>query len=238
MIELKIEKQPLEEVINLYSRIKEDIGAKINSTTEKYPDLNETKDVRLVSLKLIMEAVQTNIILFHCIGDSFKDLDLWNYQDFKDEAHKQEFLNNRLYFISGDLREGVFTTTFLRFENFIKIIAGVLNIRGERINKLSKDVIDHLGIKEEYKNLIDLFTYLRNTVHTEGIHNRDSINISYKNNNYDFIKDSPTTFYNYTFLEILIREVTDLMNLIIDSEEIKAKDSIPHNYSNILFNEE
>jgi hypothetical protein len=123
----------------------------------------------------------------------------------------------------------------MRFENFIKIIANSLNIAGERINKLSKDVIDDLDLEDDYKNLIDLFTYLRNTVHTGGFHNRDSVTVNYKQNDYEFIKDSPTPFYEDNFLEFLIKEVTDLMVAIIDSIKIKAKDSIEHNYSVITF---
>ncbi len=238
MIELKIERQPLETVIDLYSRIKEDIGEKIISIQESYPDLNENTDVRLVSLKLTMESIQTNIILFHCIGASFKDLNLWEYQDFRDEDHKEKFLNDRLYFISGDLREGVFTNTFLRFENFMKIIASSLDIRGESINRLSKDIIDSSGVEDDYKNLIDLFTYLRNTLHTGGFHNRDNVTITYKDKDYEFVKNSPNTFYNDQFLEILIKEVTDLMVEIINSEKIKTKDFIEHNYSKLIFGEE
>lgn len=237
MIELQIEREPIEQVIDMYSRIKEDLGQKINLIIEENPEIDGNSDVRLVSMKLTMEVVQTNILVFYCIRDSFKNLEIWEYQEFENEAKKQEFLNDRLYFISGDLRENVFSNTFLRFENFIKIIANSLNIPGERINKLSKDLIEHLDIADDYKNLIDLFTYLRNTVHTAGFHNRDNVTVNYKGVDYEFVKDSPTIFYNNDFLELLVKEVTDLMKLIIDSEEIKEKDTIEHNYSNLVFND-
>lgn len=238
MIQLKILKTPIKEVIDLYSRTQQDIGVKIKTIKKTYPKIDENKDARLVTLKLMMEAVQSNIVLMHCIKKAFKELKLWENQNLETDEEKQEFLNNRLYFISGDLREGLFLTSFMRFENFIRIIALDLNIAGERINKLSKDVIEDLNLNDDYKNLIDLFTYLRNTVHTGGFHSRNNVTVNYKQTNYEFIKNSPTTFYNDEFLEFLIKELTNLIEDITNSDKIKEKNSLPHNYSVITFEEE
>jgi len=232
---IKHKKASIDKIIDTYSNIQNHYSVVMEKTLTNFAELDQNKDSRIVSLKFIVEPIQTNIILLHLIKDNFGTLPLWDYQTFKSNDERDEFLNNRLYFILGDLREGLFVNVFLRFENFMKIIASSIGIDGERINTVSKAVIDSTGINPEYKSLIDLFTYSRNTIHSEGLHTRDTVTVTYKERSFDFVKDSPLLFYDLDFLAFMLMEIGNLMEDIINCDLIARKPSIAHSYANLTF---
>lgn len=122
---------------------------------------------------------------------------------------------------------------FLRFENFIKLVSNSQGINGDRLNKLTKDLIKKLNLNNDYENLVDLVTYVRNTIHTEGFHTRQNVTISYKGKNFELKKDEPVTFYNEDFLHFLIEEVNKLVLEIINSTDVKEVALIEHTYSGL-----
>jgi hypothetical protein len=230
-MDIQHKKVTIKELIDLY----EDIRFIFSDSYKKIVSLgyDDSKDSRNMIYKLWIEASQTNVILFHLIGEHFGNLELWNLQKFSSEEQKEEFLRDRLGFIIGDLRENLFVNVFLRLENFIKLISRSQNIVGEKINKLSKDLIDKLNLNSDFKNLIDLTTYLRNTIHTEGFHTKNNVTIIYKGKDFDFFKDMPVTFYNEDFLFFLIKELDILVFEIINSQQIKSILLIEHNFSGL-----
>lgn len=232
---IKNTKTSIDEIINNYTSIRNHYSKVMKKTNENFAQLDQNKDTRIVSLKFIVEPTQTNIILLHLIKDNFGTLSLWDNQTFANNDERNDFINNRLYFIQGDLREGLFINVFLRFESFMKIIASSIGINGERINSVCKAVIDNTAINPEYKNLIDLFTYSRNTIHSEGFHTKNSVTVTYKESSFDFVKDSPLLFYNLDFLTFMLIEIGNLMEDIINCELIAKKQLIEHSYANLTF---
>ncbi|HLU17721.1 MAG TPA: hypothetical protein VKZ76_06705, partial [Edaphocola sp.] len=103
-------------------------------------------------------------------------------------------------------------------------------INGDKLNKLSKDLIDKLKLNSDYKNLIDLITYIRNTIHTEGFHTKPDITISYKSQNFELKQNQPVTFYNEDFLHFLITEINEFILEIINSSDVKSIPLIQHTY--------
>lgn len=169
-MDIKHEKTTVQKLVEMYEDIRFIFSDSLNIVISY--EYNENKDCRTVFFKLASQATQTNLILFHLIGEHFGNLKVWELQKFANEEEKEVFLRNQLNFIISDLRENLFVNTFLRFENFIKLIARSQNVNGENLNKLTKDLIDKLGINSQYKELINLITYIRNTIHTEGFHKR------------------------------------------------------------------
>ena len=230
-MEIKHKKITVQELVDLYENIRF-IFSDSYKIVASY-GYDDNKDCRNVLYKLLIEAAQTNVILFHLIGEHFGNLKIWEKQNFISEQQKEEFLRNRLGFIISDLRENLFVNVFLRFENFIKLISDSQNLTGEKINKLSKDLIDKLGLDQDYKNLIDLLTHIRNTIHTEGFHTRDDKTITYKGKSFELKKDHPATFYNEDFLHFLIEEINSFFLEIINSNNVKSISFIEHTFSGI-----
>jgi len=151
-------------------------------------------------------------------------------QKFENDKVKQNFLRNQLDFILSDLRENLFVNIFLRFENFIKLITRSQGLNGEKLNKLTKDLIDKLGINIQYKDLVDLVTYIRNTINTEGFHTKPDVTISYKVQDFELKQNNPVTFYNEDFLHFLISEISEFVMIIITTNDVKSISFIEHTY--------
>ena len=233
-MQIENKKTTIKELIKLYTDVRFQYSDLLKNLQSEN-NWNENKDTRIVSLKLMIEPIQSTIILLHLIDEHFGDISLWELQKFQNQAQKDEFLNNRLYFIINELRENLFINIFIRFENFVKLISNSIELNGNRINKLSKDLIDKLKLNQEYKELINLFTYIRNTMHTEGFHTKPNVTISFKGTDYDFVQNQPIVFYNIDFLCEILTEIKELIREIIEKDEIKNQDKIGHSYENLTF---
>jgi len=227
----------IKELIKLYSGLRFEFGDLLKKLQTEN-SWSEIKDTRLVSLKLMIEPIQSKIILLHLMDEHFGDISLWELQKFQSQEQKNDFLNNRLYFIIIELRESLFINIFIRFENFVKLIAKSVGLNGDRINNLSKNLINKLNLNQEYKELINLFTYIRNLMHTEGFHTKPDITITYKGIDYEFFQNQPVTFYDVEFLCEMLTEIKNLISEIIESNDIKGKAEIGHTYENLTFDYE
>jgi hypothetical protein len=236
MITINHKKTTVKELITLYTDIHFEFR---NLFTELIKNgWDEEKDSRIVSLKLMIEPIQSVIILLHLIDEHFGDISLWELQKFTNQTQKNNYINNRLFFIVNELREGLFVNMFIRFENFIKIISKSLGLSGEKINALSKKLIDELNLNIDFKELINLVTYSRNTMHTEGFHTQDNKTIHYKGIDYQFIQNQPLLFYNEDTLKLMLVETKNLIADIIESPKVKSQNYISHSYENLIHNYE
>lgn len=232
MTTIKHKKTTVKELIKLYSEIRFEFSDLIKELQKNGWD--EIKDTRIVSLKLMTEPIQTVIILLYLIDEHFGDISLWELQKFSNQKEKDNFLNNRLSFIVNELREGLFVNIFIRFENFVKIISKSLCLSGDRINFLSKSLINELNLNTDYKELINLITYSRNTMHTEGFHTKPDDIIPYKGVDYEFKQNKPLLFYNEDTLKLMIIEIKNLMADIIKSPKVNSQSYIGHSYENLI----
>lgn len=215
-----------EELCDLYVSI-----AKIfkNSYEDKIEQMGYNKDdVREMFYKSVIATIQTNVIFSHLLNEGYDSLSLLK-SNSKDEKTKL------LTVIFADLKGNLFFNIFLRFENFIRIIAENQGITDASINRLSKDLIRHLKLNNDYKKLIDIFTYIRNTMHTEGFHSNKDVSITYKDKTYNFKQNKPISFMDNDFITYLFTEVNQLVVDIIEANEIKSISNIPHNISGFIY---
>lgn len=232
MTKITHKKTTVKELIKLYSEIRFEYSDLLTELRKNGWD--EDKDTRIVSLKLMIEPIQSVIILLYLIDEHFGDISLWELQKFSSQEQKNDFLNNRLSFIINELREGLFVNVFIRFENFIKIISRALGLPGEKINALSKSLVDELNLNVDYKEFINLITYSRNTMHTEGFHTQRDTLVNYKGVDYQFTQNQPLLFYNEDTLKFILVEIRKLLQDIVNSPKVKSQDYIAHSYENLI----
>lgn len=212
----KIIKQDLisgDELVEHYRKIKDIFGATYNDASifPNPKEMFQQKDARIMFYVSVVGKAKDTEILSCLIKDN-------------NNIKSKELSSVRNY-----LRESLFINIFLRFENFIRIIAENQGIKDININRLSKKLIRHLKLNNNYENLIDIFTYIRNTIHTEGIHSNKNVSITYKDKTYDFKQDEPIDFIDNNFITYLFTEVNQLVVGIINADEIKNIPNIPHN---------
>ncbi|MDO4763079.1 MAG: hypothetical protein Q4A00_01690 [Flavobacteriaceae bacterium] len=229
----KIIKQKLisgDELVKYYGEIK-NIFANSYNDVSIFPNKDkmfQQKDARIMFYASVVSSVQNIEILSHLIKDNLINF-LQNHQYPEDKI---------LSLSSGlveDLKGNLFFNVFLRFENFIRLIAKFQGLSGDRINKLSKDLINHLSLNNDYNNLIDLFTYIRNTMHTEGFHTKEDIVVKYKGKEYEFKKDEHVSFVDNDFSILLYEEINKLVLNIINSQSVKDIPKIEHNISGFTY---
>lgn len=229
----KIIKQKLisvDELVKYYGEIKNIFENSYNDVSI-FPNKDKVfqqKDARIMFYASVVSSVQNTEILSHLIKDNLINF-LQNHQYPKDKISS---LSSGLV---EDLKGNLFFNVFLRFENFIRLIAKSQGLSGDRINKLSKDLINHLSLNNDYNNLIDLFTYIRNTMHTEGFHTKEDIVVKYKGKEYEFKKDEHVSFVDNDFSIFLYEEINKLVLNIINSQSVKDIPKIEHNISGFTY---
>lgn len=148
--------------------------------TLKSEGWSEEVDARIIPVKLLMAGVDSKLIILLLIKENFADSNIWNSFKIENPEDKPKVIEDKLYFILGDLKDELYTKMCMQLEHFIRIVAGFININNSSINTLTKQFINEIGLDAEFKNLIDLINYIRNTIHFGGIHTKNDTIVTYK----------------------------------------------------------
>jgi len=234
MTTVQHKKVAIKELTELYSNLKSEYKDLLDSLLEN--DWNQVKDTRIVTINFIFKHIQNTEVLLDLIDEHFENLSLWESQEWGNQPQKDEVLRKILNPILLDIKCGLFINAFIRFENFIKIISNSIGLACKnKINPDSKKLIDELGISTDYKELIDIFTYSRNTMHTEGFHTWSKKERNYKGKNYLFEQNQPILFFDDNFVCHILIEIKSLIEDIISSDKVSSQSYIPHTYKDLIF---
>lgn len=234
MKEVLNKKSSIGEIIEMHQGTHKAFGNLLKKIKIENPCWNDMSDARIISVKLINENLQTNIILLNLIKENFSNLGIWKFQDFSNTS-KTDFLNNRLHFVLGDLKSLLLVKVFMNYEHFIRLIANRKGLKSDSINDLSKNIVSILKLNGDYENLIDILTYSRNTVHFGGIHTKIDKSVTYKSKTYNFIKDEHLSFFDDDTFHYFLQEIGRFFFDIINSDDIKKESEIIHTYSGFKF---
>lgn len=227
-------KTELKEFINLSADSIRHYSSLLKELIKDYPTWHPNDDARIVPIKFIIEDFQSYHILLNLLNEQFTNITIWDFQKYENTT-KEAFLSDRLYFILGDLKSNLLISIFMQFEHFIRIVGHHFNLNNPSINALSKEVIDLAGIDVKYKNLVDLFTYLRNVIHFGGHHTKNSITVNYEGKDYEFKKGAPIDFLDDETLHYILQQVGLLMNDIIRAQIVSQESVIQHTFADIEF---
>lgn len=192
---------------------------------------NETIDARIIPVKLIFAGIESKLIILLLIKENFTESCFWDSFNLDKPEEKEKMMNDKLYFIQGDLKGELYIKLCMQLEHFIRMVAESLNINVHKINALTKQFIKEIGIDIEFKNLINLINYTRNTIHYGGIHTQNDITVSYKGKDYNFKKGEHISFFYDEFLHFLIDETASFIEQVCASQKIKSITEIRHSYS-------
>lgn len=87
------------------------------------------------------------------------------------------------------------------------------------------NLLNKLGLAK-YRGLLDFLRLLRNTIHTNGYHNDDNAEITYKNKKYIFRRGERAEYFDWSFLTGLIYDVKDMLLVMAKSEELSKKEYV------------
>lgn len=223
----------IDELINLHLESRKKL-IQLYDTLKEY-GLNEAVDARVIPVKLLMAGAESKLILLLLIKENFTESKFWNSFKIDNIEDRNKMINDKLYYIHGDLKGELYIKLCMQLEHFIRMVASSINISVPSINTLTKQFIDEIDIDSELKNLIDLINYIRNTIHYGGIHTKNDIIVSYKGIDYNFKKGEHIGFFNDEFLHFLIGETASFIEQVCASQKIKSINEILHSYSNFTW---
>ena len=138
----------------------------------------------------------------------------------------------------NQIRLGLVIFFHFKLENILgsllsNISSKRLNSLGETFNEISKEI----GLSDVPKKaeIIKAFSSIRNSLHNNGIHNKESFSVKVGKFDYNFIKGDVVQCASLDHCITLIQEITDIVECILVSEKIKAiNEIIPDTYADWL----
>lgn len=227
MNKIPINKVNLDETLQLINNV--------NQKCLKYiyeSDLQKN-DARRMIFVLLSIHIQ-NLLLSTSLSKKLKSPEFYSENGFKTNNINDEYMENALYqFISG-FSNSYFLLIYVQIENYLRIIASHEKIENYKISTTIQNLINHFQIDEDIKNLWDIFSNMRNSMHSGGFFNYSTKSISYKEKEYFFEKNSPILYGgidNYLFF------TNELIDNLIKGINDKSKDVtyIEHNYAKLTF---
>ncbi|WP_312510362.1 hypothetical protein [Chryseobacterium culicis] len=185
-------------------------------------------DCRIHFYNCMTSEIETAVLLVDLLVEIYPNISVIRELNFQTEIEMKIYLNNKLSIIANNIRENLFHRIFLRFESFARIIAKDQGKEQYSLLQTLKNLITHLNIDSNFQDFATLLIFTRNTVHSEGYHTKESININYNGVEYQFLQNKPLAFFNIEFVVYLIEEIDRFVLAIINSDKISKKVFISH----------
>lgn len=190
-------------------------------------------DVRIMIYTLFSIEIQY-ILLSVTLSKNLKDINFYKDNGYSIENIDEVFLQNSIYQHTASLSNSYFILIFVQLENYLRLIASHKNINHFKISQTIKNISDTYGITEESLKLLKILLNLRNSMHDGGFFNHNDDTITYKEQNFKFLKGKPILLGGIPFNIYLSFEI--LENIITQvNENTKTENFIEHNYANLKF---
>ncbi|UEQ75251.1 hypothetical protein [Chryseobacterium arthrosphaerae] len=228
-MELKHHATTTPELLEIYQSL-------LRKTIISYQSVNQYSynDCRAHFYSCLTSEIETAVLLVDLLVENYPNISVIRNIEFQTEEEMNVFLNNKLSVIASNIRENLFQRIFLRFEGFARIIAKDQEKETYSLLDTLKKLILHLSLDSKYQDFATLLIYIRNTVHFEGYHTKDDININYAGVEYQFLQGKPLAFFNIKFLAFLVEEIDHFALAIINSDIISKRAFIEHTSTGII----
>ncbi|MBI3886107.1 MAG: hypothetical protein HY302_10305 [Opitutae bacterium] len=137
------------------------------------------------------------------------------FECYRDGSDEQLMGNTNHYLTS--LRRSVFFSMFMVTENHLRLVHrftvnGGNDNYGIRWWEIIDATLKQLGFeKHETRQLLSILTYMRNSIHNNGVITQPDAKIKWRAQNYVFVKGYPSDGYTSEFLIVAIEAIADLM---------------------------
>lgn len=235
----KISKIRIEDIINYAKDVLKETKKNREELKQKNLEWNELTDARLLFFAQQREIFQSYLLVMSMAKKCFFNLPIWKNSNVKSEkeARESSFVQDRFYWFAEHMKSGLFIEGFVVFETTCRIIAKELGLENFSLSSLAKSLIDETSKNNEHKNLIDIYLFIRNTMHNGGIHNKKTKSITYKEKEYHFIQGKPVdVLEGWDGLFYLSLELISMMREVINTSAVSSISNIVHSYANIEFN--
>lgn len=207
-----------------------------------FNELNENLDTRLLVFTYLREVANNTLLSSIFLKDHLMKKSWWadnkNFDISADQLN--EFAQDRIHHYGLDMSTSYLILSFSQLEislrSIIKNICDVdcPNSAGE-FYKIRNYLIEKGNLNPEYKTLLQIFQNIRNSMHYAGFHNKENVNLAFKNLSIEFIKDSPIIFDVWETIDIISKEISNLLIDLSNSELIRNIPRIIHPFATVRF---
>lgn len=135
-------------------------------------------------------------------------------------------MQNAVNFANSFLRLGLVLMFVFRVENMMANILSKLDpsVSHRAYSKIVNRLFDKISIsdKDRKKDILHVLAHMRNAIHSNGIHNNESIAIPIGNYTFTFEKGKIVTCLDWGAIPLAIQEIVKILQEIIQTQEVKA----------------
>ena len=239
---ITIKDETLEQFASYICPLLEKCGTIIEKLKKEAPSLDPQKDARILYYLFLREDIQSYLLSF-AVSNQISDKDWWENGPFKRSLENsakspEEFIKDRAFHYNLWV-DGVFFLSFYSgTENYLRLIAEVYDngsCNSYKVWKIVRNLIDKLGLDENYKKLWKVVSNVRNSVHSGGIHTDKTDQIIFKEKSFEFTQGSPISFLHSENVSFLILQCLEILFQITIHSEILSIQEVRHNHADVEF---
>jgi len=220
----------MENIIELVPKLKKLID-KIESIRNEIVDISsidyDSQDARMValdSLQIAIGAIGNWISSFYSLGELYTNDGEFDEEGFlKAVGSGVDLVQTELNMINH-LRLGFMILAHFKLDNLFHNILRHLNALPQRKGywNLTNKILEECGIPNDgtEKDILTAFANLRNSLHGNGIHRTNTLQITIDELNFDFIKDERIECANWEHILVLLNSNIDILREILLSDKV------------------
>lgn len=235
------EKDP-KEISEIFFKIIDSYTDSITKTLVANNNLDETKDSRLITFLTLRQVANNSLLSSIFVKDHLTNKKWWesNKNFSLPVTGINEYVEDIIYKYSVDLIANYVMLSFTHFENSLRsIVKAIPNSKHpfatEDFWRIRDYLIAYSEINSDYISIVKIFQNIRNSFHNGGFHSRDTETITYKSRIFLFEKNKPITFDVWDTIEFIFLEINQVLYELVNSNNIKNINFIPHPFSTINF---
>jgi hypothetical protein len=202
-------------LINKLEDIKKEI---VNQSGINYAS-QDARMVALDSIQISISAVGMWLNSTNSLANEFTNKGQLDNNKFLESVGSGLTIHETEKIMFNHLRLGFMTLVHFKIDNLFHNILKHLNslLKGNGYWKLTDKILETCAISKTgvEKERLTAFANLRNSLHGNGIHRTDSLNIDIDGTTFDFIKDKPIECAGWNHIIILLESNIDILRQIL-----------------------
>jgi hypothetical protein len=120
------------------------------------------------------------------------------------------------------------TKAMFDVEHFLNSIAKLLGIKSRGYRDMTGKLRKPLSLTNYQLDILNFPSRIRNTLHNNGYHTEDDFKMKIRGREYKFENGKQIRFSGWDNLYIIFDELLDVIEIIIESPQVKQLPKIPH----------
>ncbi len=229
------QKYSVQELLDSYQNIEQKYTNSLNECHKQYSQ-DDARMLFLANLVQLLRASRFSLISYLACKQDRDKIVSFGIKEIPTELWISFEPNYTNY-----AQTSLFISLYIQIEGFMRSVAKAVNetnlnnlSNGNQTETLFEQLIAYTSNNQEYKNLLKLLTYLRNTIHNVGFQSKPTTKITVQGVEYEFRQGENTEWFNFSTLLGFIDFLHEAMNSIIKDNKVSNIPYIRHYISDTV----